>query len=41
MIEDNFVSELFYAEIMGRPTEGLSRRWPNFHITSFEAEEFC
>ena len=41
MIEDNFVSELFYAEIMGLPTEGLSRRWPKSHITAFEAEEFC
>ena len=41
MIEDNFVSKLFYAEIMGLPTEGLSRRWPKSHITAFEAEEFC
>lgn len=41
MIEKDFVSELFYAQVMGLPTKGLSPRWAKTVITKAEAEEFC
>lgn len=40
-IEKDFVSELFWAQIMGEPTEGLSSRWAKTNITALEAEKFC